>query len=136
MNVFLTRVKRILSAPLRAFVGWFLVMPFLLMLPWYERARTGKPHIGNAVRSILFSPVILVRDEKIHRHMRDSPLKALLAIAYFASLASSVLFAFDAFRDYVSTGEVHEVPLMASAISFTVFACICLITFHETVSDE
>lgn len=136
MNTFLFRVKKTLGVPLRAFLGWFLVIPFLLGLPWYERARSGKPYVTSAVRSILFSPVILVRDEKIHRHMRDSPLKALLAIAYFASLASSVLFAFDAFRDYVSTGEVHEVPLMASAISFTVFACICLITFHETVSDE
>ena len=136
MNVFLTRIKKTLFAPLRAFVGWFLVMPLLLGLPWFERARAGKPHVENAVRSILFSPVILVRDEKMHRHMRDSPLKAVLALGYFVSLASSVLFAFDAFRDYVSTGEIHEVPLIASAISFTVFAIICLITFHKTVRDE
>jgi hypothetical protein len=136
MKLFLARVKKVLSAPVRAFVGWFLVLPFLLILPWYERARSGKPHVENAVRSILYSPVILVRDEKIHRHMRDSPVKAVIVISYFASLASSVLFAFDAFRDYVSTGEVHEVPLVASMLSFAVFACICLITFHDTVRDE
>lgn len=136
MSTFLFRIKKTLAVPLRAFLGWFLVMPFLLGLPWYERARSGKPYVTSAVRSILYSPVILVRDEKMHRHMRDSPMKAVLAVGYFASLGLSAFFIMDALRDYVSTGVVHEVPLIASAISFTTFAIICLITFHETVRDE
>lgn len=136
MSVLLARIKKTVGVPIKIFVGWFLVMPFLLVLPWYERVRQGKPYVEDAIRSILYSPVILVRDEKIHRHLHDSPLKGMLASGYFASLLLTVFFIADALRDYASQGVIHEVPLIASAVSFTIFAIICLITFHETVHDE
>lgn len=129
-------LKRAVSFPVRAFVGWFVVVPFLLGVPFLGFLKSGTPIVQNGVRTILLSPVILVRDEKILTHARTSRRHAFLALGYFGSLIATGIFGFDALRDYVATGIIYEVPLILSMLFFVLFAVFCLLTFHETVADD
>lgn len=129
-------LKRAVLFPVRAFVGWFVVVPFLLGVPFLGFLKSGTPVVGSGVRTILLSPVILVRDEKILMHARTSHHHAFLTLGYFGSLIATGIFGFDALRDYVVRGVLYEVPLILSMLFFVLFAVFCLLTFHETVADD